>query len=184
MASLTDKMTLLANGFRQRFNTKDKLDIDDMIKLIALPAFPSGTNLINKPIVKDYGSNSVSFNVNTIPPAMNVPITLTFTVSSSVVSSMILSPYLTINLQDGSMKRIDSSSQTGGNYGSKVITFTIIIPAHTVIGDNNFTLKSDTSYGLNCNQIDKIVATYTGGVIKLLLVTVRATMLHPKEGVA
>lgn len=35
--TLNSKMTSLADGFRARFNTKDKLGIDDMIKLITPP---------------------------------------------------------------------------------------------------------------------------------------------------
>lgn len=160
--NLIDGLNELAQGFQKRFKVSDKLTLQDMIDLVTPLPFPSGINLLDKPIAKTYNSDSVSFKVKNIPPAMNVPITLEFSVSSGNYGTIIEGPYLIINVQDGTQKKLFTSGDVNDPY-EKTSTFKIIIPANTVIADNTFILKVDITGSLYFTSIDKIIATYRGG---------------------
>lgn len=169
MITLSQQLKLLADGFRKRYGKTETLTLADMTKLVTPPAFPSGTDLLGGvPIEHRERANPFNFKVKVIPPAMKVPIQLAITCTESLSYLWMYDNYLTLNLKDGTQKKIPAGNTlTTDNTSSGILNFTI--PANTSIANDDFILGCNIEYGMLFDHIDKIIATYVGGVINRLL---------------
>ena len=163
MVTLSQQMKELADGFRKRFGKTGDLTLADMTKLVTPLPFPSGTDLLGGvPIEHSNGTNPFSFKVKVIPPAMKVPMQLAITCTETYGAVWMYDNYLLLNLQNGTQTKIAASNRLTTD-GTKSGALNFIIPANTVITNNNFTLGSNSEYGMLFGGISKVVATYTGG---------------------
>lgn len=62
------EMTSLAEACRKRFGVTSKLSLDDMIKLITPPAFPSGTEILGRTRVS-LDQSDMPLTLKAVPPA-------------------------------------------------------------------------------------------------------------------
>ena len=158
--SFSSTMTELADACRKRFGVTSKLSLDDMIKLITPPAFPSGTEILGEtklPI--DGEQHDVPLTLKAVPPAMNKPIKLLITVSAN--EWLYLSGFkLIFNKSDGTqlvlaIPGIDTDFEDRKPW---VKTVNVTIPANTSIATNKAILRISNSNSVD--TIEKIIATY------------------------
>ena len=158
--SFSSTMTELADACRKRFGVTSKLSLDDMIKLITPPVFPSGTEILGRTRVNTLShSSGMPLTLEAVPPAMNKPIKLLITVSGN--SWLALSnAKLIFNKSDGTqlslaIPNINTDFEDGEQW---VKTVSVTIPANTSISNNKAIL---TIGGFNSvDEIEKIIATY------------------------
>lgn len=158
--SFSSAMTELADACRKRFAVTSKLTLDDMIKLITPPAFPSGTEILGETKLSIYGEQrDVPLTLKAVPPAMSKPIKLLITVSNE--NWLYLSgAKLIFNKSDGTqlvlvINTIDTDYGDGKHW---VKTVNVTIPANTSIATNKAILR--LSADSEIEKIEKIIATY------------------------
>lgn len=158
--SLQDKMTSLAEACRKRFNVSSKLSLDDMIKLITPPAFPSGTEILGRTRVNT-GSQStdISLTLKAVPPVMSKPIKLLITISGINLMSLFKAK-LIFNKSDGTQLSLNIPDiSTDYKFGTHYVkTVSVTIPANTSIANNKAIFK--TGEYSSADNIEKIIATY------------------------
>lgn len=163
MTSLSDKMTELADACRKRFAVSSKLTLDDMIKLITPPAFPSGTEILGRTKISVESYDQPKFNIpltlEAVPPVMSKPIKLLITFSSDglLITS---NAKLIFNKSDGT-KLVLTIPDISTDYSSGthwVRTVSVTIPANTSIATNKAILTLGELS--NVDTIEKIIATY------------------------
>jgi hypothetical protein len=158
--SFSSTMTELADACRKRFVVTSKLTIDDMIKLITPPAFPSGTEILGETNISiDGEKRDVPLTLKAVPPAMNKPIKLSITFSNDDWLS-VPNDKLIFNKSDGTQLALAIPLiDTDFNHGTHwVKTVNVTIPANTSIATNKAILRlyEDSEIG----KIEKIIATY------------------------
>lgn len=161
--SIDSEMTELADGFRKRFSVSSKLGIDDMIKLVTPPPFPSGINLIKKPIYLKFNAvrnvpQSAAFDV--VPPQMSKPITLTLTFQAKLWLS-ISNGSLILNKANGEELKLRIPDWSSDYTENKTFTHncTVTIPANTSLANGQFTISFSDAYH-SLDTITQIIATY------------------------
>lgn len=159
--SFSSTMTELADACRKRFVVTSKLTIDDMIKLITPPAFPSGTEILGKIRGTNTGDHQtdIPLTLEAVPPVMSKPIKLLITVSSSGYLNL-NSSKLIFNKSDGTqlvlaIPGINTDYISGEHW---VKTVSVTIPANTSIVNNKAILRIGEFS--NVDMIEKIIATY------------------------
>lgn len=158
MTSLYDKMTELADACRKRFGGTSKLTIDDMIKLITPPVFPSGTEILGRTRVSLHHYEML-LTLEAVPPVMSKPIKLLITLSN-YDWLMVSNAKLIFHKSDGTrlaldIPDIDMDYEEGKHW---VKTVNVTIPANTSIATSEAILKI---YGYSeVANIEKIIATY------------------------
>lgn len=168
MVTLSQQLKLLADGFRKRYGKTETLTLADMTKLVTPPAFPSGINLIKKPInihnKYDYRQNSYSNNFDIVPPKMSKPITLTFR-TESTDSLDYFNGNIALYKNDGNQLRFTIPNYQSGYESGKqqVHDFTIVIPANTTLASGKFTIDFSSDYDYGDFTITQVIATYVGG---------------------
>lgn len=166
MVTLSQQMKELADGFRKRFGKTGDLTLADMTKLVTPPPFPSGINLIKKPISFDFngvGAESKSATFDVVPPQMSKPITLTFTLQNNTLL-VLFKGSLILTKTGGAMLKLPIP-EWGSNYDyNKKWThdFVVTIPANTSLASGKFTIRFSNSYH-TAFTITQIIATYVGG---------------------
>ena len=158
MTTLSDKMTELADACRKRFVVTSKLNIDDMIKLITPPAFPSGTEILGRTRVGIVQSSDIPLTLEAVPPAMSKPIELSITASFDNWLKL-TNAKLIFKKSDGkqlvlTIPNIDTNYSGGAHW---VRTVSVTIPANTSIISNKAILRIND---YNSFEIEKIIATY------------------------
>ena len=151
--SFSSAMTELADACRKRFVVTSKLTLDDMIKLITPPAFPSGTEILGETKLSiDDEQHDVPLTLKAVPPAMNKPIKLSITLSNNDWLS-VPSAKLIFNKSDGTQLAlaipiIDTDFEDGKHW---VKTVNVTIPANTSIATNKAILRlyADSEIGKN-----------------------------------
>ena len=158
--SFSSTMTELADACRKRFVVTSKLTLDDMIKLITPPAFPSGTEILGETKLSiDDEQRGVPLTLKAVPPAMSKPIKLLITVSNN--DWLYLSgAKLIFNKSDGTqlvlvIHTIDTDFENGKHW---VKTVNVTIPANTSIATNKAILRLHADSEIE--KIEKIIATY------------------------
>lgn len=159
--SLYAKMTSLAEACRKRFGGTSKLSLDDMIKLITPPAFPSGTEILGRTTFRriDNQDQDIPLTLEVVPPVMSKPINLLITVSEDNWLEL-SGAKLIFNKSDGTqlvlpIHSIQTDYVVGKNW---VKTVSVTIPANTSIVNNKaiFTMRGYSTV----ETIEKIIATY------------------------
>ena len=160
MTSLSDKITELADACRKRFRVTSKLSLDDMIKLITPPAFPSGTEILGRTKVDVVQhSSDIPLTLEAVPPAMSKPIKLSITVSDDN-SLLVYNAKLIFNKSDDTqlvlaIPDIVTDYKDGEHW---VRTVSVTIPANTSIVNNKAVLRTGNYFSVGANE--KIIATY------------------------
>lgn len=166
MVTLSQQMKELADGFRKRFGKTGDLTLADMTKLVTTPAFPSGINLIKKPIYFDfngYGPESKSATFDVVPPQMSKPITLTFTLQNDAYLQARYGS-LILTKTGGAMLELPIPEWTSDYAENKKWThdYVVTIPANTSLASGKFTISFPNVFHSGFT-ITQIIATYVGG---------------------
>lgn len=159
--SFSSTMTELADACRKRFGVTSKLSLDDMIKLVTPPAFPSGTEILGETniSVEDDQSKDIPLTLEVVPPVMSKPIKLLITVSENYWLNL-SGAKLIFNKSDGTQLSLAipyiGTGFTSGKHW--VETVSVTIPAHTSIANNRAVFR--TGEYCRVDMIEKIIATY------------------------
>lgn len=159
--SFSSTMTELADACRKRFGVTSKLSLDDMIKLITPPVFPSGTEILGRTKVSSTEDKQIDIplTLEAVPPVMSKPIKLLITVSSSYYLRL-TSSKLIFNKSDGTQLSlaIPKINTDFTSEGHLVKTVSVTIPANTSIANNKAILIIGEYNSFE--MIEKIIATY------------------------
>lgn len=147
--TLQSKMTELADAVRERFGKTGKLSIDDMIQLVKLPPFKSGTVIASNIDLGYSGTINQRIKMPAVPPKMNISMQINVSLGqySSIENGIIV-----LNLQNGQKLTLHLPIIRANQTGS------VTIPAGTALSvdDPIITLTSNNGAG----RITQITITY------------------------